>query len=81
MKTINELESALLNTLEDQFEIDGPHGRHLRLVLPVLSETVGDFRRSAPLKSLHTTKVKNIVAEVVEALIELHGANIIHAGQ
>jgi serine/threonine-protein kinase SRPK3 len=71
----------LLPRLHDHFEMDGPHGRHLCLVLPVLSESVSSFRRSAPSKSLDPPKVKIIIAHVVLALVHLHAANIIHTGQ
>ena len=70
-----------LPCLLDHFEIDGPHGRHLCIVTPVLSETVSSFRRSAPSKSLDSQKVKMIFCGAVEALIDLHAANIIHTGQ
>ena len=73
--------SPHLTRLYDHFEIDGPHGRHLCLVLPVLSETVSSFRRSAPSKLLDPPKVKIIIAEVVQALVQLHAADIIHTGQ
>ena len=69
-----------INHLYDHFEIDGPHGHHLCLVYRPLSETVGSFRRSAPSQSLSVAKVKVIVSEVLEALCNLHAANIIHRG-
>jgi serine/threonine-protein kinase SRPK3 len=81
MQTITAMETPLLPRLCDHFEIDGPHGRHLCLVLPVLSESVSTFRRLAPSKLLDTPKVKIIVAQVVEALVKLHAANIVHTGQ
>ncbi|KAJ8582922.1 kinase-like protein [Rhizopogon salebrosus TDB-379] len=71
------METPLLPRLCDHCEIDGPHGRHLCLVLPVLSESVSTFRRLAPSKLLDTPKVKIIVAQVVEALVKLHAANIV----
>ena len=70
-----------LPRLVDHFEMDGPHGRHLCLVLPVLSETVDSFRLSAPSKSLEPRKVKIIISEVGHALIRLHDVNIIHNGE
>jgi serine/threonine-protein kinase SRPK3 len=81
MQTITAMKTPLLPRLRDHFEIDGPHGRHLCLVLPVLGESVNTFRRSSPSKSLDTAKVKIIVAQVVEALVKLHAANIVHTGQ
>jgi serine/threonine-protein kinase SRPK3 len=81
MQTITAMKTPLLPRLHDHFEIDGPHGRHLCFVLPVLSESVSTFRRSSPSKSLDTPKAKIIVAQVVEALVKLHAANIVHTGQ
>ncbi|KAJ8590256.1 kinase-like protein, partial [Rhizopogon salebrosus TDB-379] len=78
MQTVTAMKAPLLPRLQDHFEIDGPHGRHLCLVLPVLSESVNTFRLSSPSKSLDTPKVKIIVAQVVEALVKLHAANIVH---
>lgn len=82
MQTITaSAKTPTLPQLYDHFEIDGPHGRHLCLVLPVLSETISTFRRSALSKQLDPPKVKIIIAQIVEALEQLHAANIIHTGQ
>ena len=82
MQTITEtIKSPRLPQLRDHFEIEGPHGRHLCLILPVFSESVSSFRRSAPLKLLNSPKVKIIIVQVVEALVKLHSANVIHTGQ
>ncbi|OJA09422.1 hypothetical protein AZE42_03067 [Rhizopogon vesiculosus] len=54
--------------MADHFEIDGPHGGHLCLVLPALNESISSFRRSAPSELLDPPKVKIIIAEVVQAL-------------
>ena len=80
MQAVTSFKPLKLPRLYDHFEIDGPHGRHLCLVSRVLSGSVNSFRRSAPSKSLDTPKVKIIVAEVVEALIQLHAAKLIHTG-
>jgi serine/threonine-protein kinase SRPK3 len=82
MRTITEtVKSPRLPRLRDHFEMKGPHGQHLCLVLPVFSESISSFRRSAPLKLLNPPKVKILVVQVAEALVKLHGANIIHTGQ
>jgi serine/threonine-protein kinase SRPK3 len=70
-----------LPRLRDHFEMQGPHGLHLCLVLPVLSGNISSFRRSAPSKMLDPPKVKIIIAQVVEALAQLHAEGIIHTGQ
>ncbi|KDR77473.1 hypothetical protein GALMADRAFT_65701 [Galerina marginata CBS 339.88] len=79
LKAIKELKGIhKLPRLLDDFEIDGPHGQHLCLVMPVLSTDVSSFRRSAPSKRLGLQAVKIIVVQVVESLVSLHAAQIIH---
>jgi len=67
-----------LPILRDHFEMDGPHGQHLCIVMPVLSTDISSFRRSAPTKRLEVPIVKIIIAQVVAALRKLHTAHIIH---
>ncbi|KDR77477.1 hypothetical protein GALMADRAFT_65792 [Galerina marginata CBS 339.88] len=82
LKAIKELKGIhKLPRLLDDFEIDGPHGKHLCLVTPVLSTDVSSFRRSAPSKRLGLQAVKIIVVQVVESLVSLHAAQIIHTGR
>ncbi|OAX31625.1 hypothetical protein K503DRAFT_870560 [Rhizopogon vinicolor AM-OR11-026] len=64
IQTITEsTKTPLLPHLHDHFEIDGPHGRHLCV---------------QPSKLLDPPKVKIIIAQVVQALVQLHAANIIY---
>lgn len=82
MQTItSSAKTPTLPRLRHHFEMEGPHGRHLCLVLPILSESVRSFRLSVPSKLLEPPMVKIIVVQVVEALVQLHAANIIHTGQ
>jgi serine/threonine-protein kinase SRPK3 len=82
VEAITRLKRALrLPVLRDHFEITGPHGRHLCMVLPVLSTDISSFRRSAPTKKLGLPAVKIIIAQVLEALVNLHALHIIHTGQ
>jgi serine/threonine-protein kinase SRPK3 len=67
--------------LFSDFEIAGPHGQHLCLVMSVLSTDISSFRRSAPSKQLGLQTVKIIVVQVVESLVSLQAAHIIHTGQ
>lgn len=69
-----------LPDLLDHFDTEGPYGQHLCLVLPVLSTDISRFRRSTPSKKLGFPTVKIIVAQVLEALVALHDAQIIHTG-
>jgi len=67
-----------LPILNNTFEHSGPHGHHLCLVTDVLSSDVGSFRRTAPKKALPVYMTKIIIAQVAEALKDLHRLNIIH---
>jgi serine/threonine-protein kinase SRPK3 len=81
MEAIRRSKGALrLPLLRDDFEVEGPHGRHLCMVQSVLSTDVGSFKRSAPTKKLGSPAVKIIIAEVLEGLVNLHAAHIIHTG-
>lgn len=81
MQTItSSIKTPYLPRLRDHFETEGPHGRHLCLVLPVLSDSVSNFRLSAPSKILDLPKVKILIVQIVEALVGLDSANIIHTG-
>ncbi|OJA07767.1 hypothetical protein AZE42_03002 [Rhizopogon vesiculosus] len=66
MQTITEsVKSSVLPRMRDHFEL--------------MADTfVCSFMHSAPSKLLDPPKAKVIIAEVVEALVKLHAANIIH---
>ena len=49
-------------------------------VMNLLSTDVSSFRRSAPNKALKPYIVKNIICQVLEALMQLHSLDIIHTG-
>ncbi|KAI0823098.1 kinase-like protein [Trametes gibbosa] len=67
-----------LPVLEDHFEESGPGGAHLCLVMQLLSSDVSSFRRTSPTKALPVHIVKNILAQTLEGLKQLHELNIIH---
>ena len=81
LKAINKLKVTGLPHLFDHFETEGPHGLHRCLVQPVLSTDVGHFRRSAPTERLGSPTVKIIIVQVLEALVALHAAQIVHTGE
>jgi serine/threonine-protein kinase SRPK3 len=78
IRTLRGPHAVNLPYLFDHFAIKGPHGKHLCLVLPVLSTDISSFRKSAPSQMLKSPTVKVIVAQVVSALVVLHDAAIVH---
>jgi serine/threonine-protein kinase SRPK3 len=78
MKAVTGLKPPPLPYLFDHFETDGLHGQHLCIVQPVLSTDISRFRCSAPLKRLGFPVIKIIIAQVLQALVTLHAACIIH---
>lgn len=74
--------SQNLPQLYDNFEIDGPHGRHICFVLPVASVSVEQFLSGngvAPFLRPHLVQL--IVYNVLEALNGLHRNGIVHTGK
>lgn len=69
-----------LTVLRDHFRIDGPQGEHLCLVTDLLGPDLASLRRNAPSKALPMYVVRNIMAQVVEALVQLRELNIVHTG-
>lgn len=69
-----------LPILYDTFEVEGPRGSHLCFLMNLLSSDVSSFRRNAPNKALKPYIVKNIISQVLEALVQLHSLDIIHTG-
>ncbi|KAI0632112.1 kinase-like protein [Trametes polyzona] len=67
-----------LPILEDHFEETGPGGSHLCFIMQPLSSDVSSFRRSAPNKALPVYIAKNILAQTLEGLKQLHELDIIH---
>lgn len=73
--------SNQLPLLRDDFEERGPKGLHICLVMNLLSSNISSFHRSAPSKALPPYIVRNIIAMVLEALVQLHDMNIVHTGK
>jgi hypothetical protein len=67
-----------LPQLLDQFEVNGPHGDHLCIVMNIYGTDVNTFRHSAPGNKLPLHTVKIITGLVLPPLTNLHSANIIH---
>ncbi|KAF8960604.1 kinase-like protein [Flammula alnicola] len=79
LKTVQKQDDInKLPILLDDIEIKGPQGSHLCFVMDLLSSDVSSFRRSAPKKALKPYIVKNIISQVLEALVQLHNLDIIH---
>jgi len=67
--------------LLDHFEINGPNGKHLCLVLEYMWHTVADFLRSyGDEPELRLAFAKIISQQLLEGLSFLHGSRIMHNG-
>jgi serine/threonine-protein kinase SRPK3 len=81
LKTIEKQDDINgLPILYDTFQVEGPRGSHLCFLMNLLSSDVSSFRRNAPNKALKPYIVKNIISQVLEALVQLHSLDIIHTG-
>ena len=69
-----------LPVLCDSFHVTSSYGSHLCLVMHVLGGSISDLRKPAPGKALPVHLVKNIIAQLVEAIAELHEIGIVHTG-
>lgn len=68
--------------LRDHFEVSGPHGDHACFVLDLKGISVHTLMRSnerTPFLRLHVAQ--KVTAHVIDALIYLHEAGLIHSGQ
>ena len=73
--------SGHLPRLYDHFEITGPHGDHLCFIVAATSISIEEFRRSnVETKFLRLHVVQIIIAQVLDALMRLHAADVIHTG-
>lgn len=82
MKRIAECEDIEgLPVLLDDFVVIGPRGKHICIVMDLLSSDVGSFRRQCPNKRLPSHIAKNIIYLVLEGVEQLHGCGIIHTGK
>ncbi|KAI4864013.1 kinase-like protein [Hypoxylon rubiginosum] len=77
--TLKELEENHLTIPSEQFWIEGPNGRHLCLVMPVLGWTVSDWRMSKR-DFLEQTDIeaKEACRQIAKALHFLHSHGIGH---
>src|SRR6266542_4284054 len=81
IKTLHGPLAVNLPYLYDHFGIEEPHGKHLCLVLPVLSTDISSFRKSVRSQKLKIPMVKVIIAQVLHTLVALHSANIMHGSK
>ena len=63
------------------FEIVGPRGTHLCLVLGRGSDTVESVHQSSPSKTILPNLVQYIAGCTLNNLADIHGQNIVHAGE
>ncbi|KAI1402489.1 kinase-like protein [Hypoxylon fuscum] len=83
--TVEELEDNHILAPLDQFWIEGPNGRHLCLVMPVLGWTVSDWRLNQSDYDEQTgyneqigIDAKYVCGQIVEAMHFLHSHGICH---
>ncbi|KAF9514858.1 hypothetical protein BS47DRAFT_1328632 [Hydnum rufescens UP504] len=81
LDSIKAVGSDFLPRLHDDFELSGPHGQHLCLVMDLLGTSVQALRVSTPTQTLAVHSVKTIIAFVLEGLVELHDKGIVHTGE
>ena len=74
-------EDSYLPFLKDHFYHATTQGKHFCLVMPVLCDSVDDWRLSMPGKVLGVQNAKAVVALALEGLIALHKKGIIHTGK
>lgn len=74
------VKSPLLPTLREHFELRHETYTHICMVMDLLGSDVGSFRRCAPEKALPDYTVRVIIRQVLEALVLLHNADIVHTG-
>jgi serine/threonine-protein kinase SRPK3 len=81
LKTIRKQDDINnLPILYNDIEVQGPRGSHLCFLMDLLSSDLSSFRRIAPNKALNPYIVKNIISQVLEALVQLHSLDTVHTG-
>ncbi|KAF9514864.1 hypothetical protein BS47DRAFT_1392124 [Hydnum rufescens UP504] len=78
LRSIKDVRFSRLPHLHDDFELSGPHGRHLCFVMDLLSTSAQALRMSTPTQTLAVHSVKTIIALLLEGLTELHDLGIVH---
>ena len=73
-------EAWRLPVLCDSFRVTSSYGSHLCFVMNTLGGSINDLRKPAPGKALPVYLVKNIIAQLVDAVAQLHELDIIHPG-
>lgn len=68
--------------LLDQFQHDGPHGRHVCLVFKAMGPDLGWFRNMFPRRRLPVPIAKKVTRDLVTALVFIHDeCSVIHTGK
>ncbi|KAF9514871.1 hypothetical protein BS47DRAFT_1342650, partial [Hydnum rufescens UP504] len=78
LDSIKAVRFDFLPRLRDNFELSGPHGQHLCLVMDLHGTSVQALRMSTPTQTLAVHSVKTIIALLLEGLVELHDLGIVH---
>lgn len=64
----------------EQFEISGPDGPHICLVMHIIGNSLSALRKQAPYKALPVHLVRSIVSQLVNSVAKLHNIGIMHTG-
>jgi serine/threonine-protein kinase SRPK3 len=70
----------LITMLGDQFEHEGPNGRHRCLLFNPMGESLASFRNWFPNKQLPSPLVQKFTKQILQALSFAHGCGVIHTG-
>lgn len=71
----------LVQTLMDDFDIQGPNGHHKCLVMPPAMMTIRDAKEASYSRLFRPETACFIVAQLVLAVDFVHAKGIVHAGQ
>jgi serine/threonine-protein kinase SRPK3 len=58
--------------LKNHFEIEGPSGKHVCLVMPLLGDSIAEKATTGHLNRIHPSTVRRIAKQILEALDFLH---------
>ncbi|KAG6887611.1 hypothetical protein C0992_011541 [Termitomyces sp. T32_za158] len=70
-----------VTTLLDDFDLEGPNGRHRCLITEVTGPSVGKVRYETPGNRLPTSVARRIASQSAKGLAFLHSCGVVHGGK